>query len=154
LAVALVVCVTAAAVGAEATVQEALAVYGRPLCRWLVVVAFAKLAFESAIFLHLVPTSKYARQRLSPLARTAVLMAGPLSVTVLKRYFCGALGGIVLPLVLLGQDALAGSAGFHPLFVMIVALLMLALLLAGELLERYLFFAASAAPRMPGGGVA
>jgi len=52
--------------------------------------------------------------------------------------------------VLLGEDALAPAGGFHPLFVGVATVLVVALLLIGEMLERYLFFAASVAPKMPG----
>ena len=93
----------------------------------------------------------HLRQRqFTPLKRTALLMAGELGMTTLKRFFFGGMGGIALPLLLLGENALAGNRGFEPLFVGCVTLLIFVLLAAGELLERTLFFTASVAPKMPG----
>jgi DMSO reductase anchor subunit len=37
------------------------------------------------------------------------------------------------------------------MFIALVAVLLFALLVLGELIERYLFFAASTPPKMPGG---
>ena len=45
---------------------------------------------------------------------------------------------------------MAGPAGYSPWFVLIAAALMFIVLLVGELMERYLFFAAVIAPKMPG----
>jgi hypothetical protein len=114
---------------------------GDLICQSLLLVSLAKLAFESLIFRHLL------RKQTTPLKRSALLMTGPLVRWTRARFACGLLGGFVLPLVLrsLLDDVvpaspamIATSAG---LFVLCVL---------GELLERYLFFAAVAAPRMPG----
>jgi hypothetical protein len=64
-------------------------------------------------------------------------MVGPLASVTIARFVCGTLGAVVLP-------ALASLAGTP------VALGALGLCLAGELAERYLFFAAAAPARMPG----
>jgi formate dehydrogenase iron-sulfur subunit len=72
---------------------------------------------------------------------------GDLSRATLLRFASGTVGGVLLPLIVAvgrpeaGGRALWGTAG--------VALFVLSL--AGELAERYLFFAASTAPKMPGG---
>jgi hypothetical protein len=50
----------------------------------------------------------------------------------------------------LGEKTLAAEGGFHPLFVGIATLAMILLLTIGELMERYLFFRAVVAPKMPG----
>jgi DMSO reductase anchor subunit len=65
------------------------------------------------------------------------------------RFICGALGGMLLPGLgaLLGADALL-QAGVG-IAVLVVAAFVLCL--AGELCERYLFFAAAPASKMPGG---
>ncbi len=68
-------------------------------------------------------------------------MFGELARATAVRFGCGALGGVVLPglVVLFGRGSVvAGVAIF-------------ALTLAGELAERHLFFIAATAPRMPGG---
>ena len=70
-------------------------------------------------------------------------------MTTLRRFFFGVVGGIVLPLTLLAEWTIAAGS-YHPLFVGVMTLLMLGLLTIGELHERYLFFAASVAPKMPG----
>jgi DMSO reductase anchor subunit len=57
------------------------------------------------------------------------------------RFLCGALGGIILPA--------AGLGLVPPGLTIAIAAFVLAL--AGELCERYLFFAAAPASRMPGG---
>jgi hypothetical protein len=77
------------------------------------------------------------------------LLIGDLSMIALRRYFFGVIGGIIMPLVLLGESELDPD-GYHPLFIGSAAILMHGLLTVGELHERYLFFAASVAPRMPG----
>ena len=117
--------------------------YGRPLCRLLLVSVIAKLLVETSIFLHL-RSSQH-----TPHKRSALLLTGELSMVMMRRFFFGIFGGVILPLVLLGEHSLV-SGGYHPLFIGATAVLMLGLLLAAELHERYLFFVASVAPKMPG----
>ena len=63
----------------------------------------------------------------------------------IEYLFIAVLGGVVLP------AAFFGAPGGVPLAAQLtVALLSAGMLLAGELLERVLFFAAMSAPRMPG----
>lgn len=116
---------------------------GRMICGWLLGVAVAKLAFESLIFVslrHRTPT---------PLKRTALLMTGELGLATMQRYFSGLVGGVVLPGLLLLEHKFA-PGGYHPAYTAVIVALSLAMLLAGELLERYLFFTAVVAPKMPG----
>ncbi|MEX2658568.1 MAG: DmsC/YnfH family molybdoenzyme membrane anchor subunit [Acidimicrobiales bacterium] len=72
------------------------------------------------------------------LHKTAQLLRGPLAATLRWRIALGASGGLALPaaVVLGGPRWLALAA--------------VALLVAGELVERRLFFTAAAPPRMPG----
>jgi len=119
--------------------------YGQSLCRWLMVVVAIKLAIESSVLICL------KQRRFTPLKRSALLLTGELSMTNLLRYFFGIMGGLVLPSLLLTDKAIAtGAEGFEPLFMGFIVLLIASLLLVGELIERYLFFAASVAPKMPG----
>jgi len=119
--------------------------YGQTLCRWLMIVVAAKLVLEGSVLVWL------KQRQFSPLKRTALLLTGELSMTYVLRYFFGVMGGLLLPLVLLSEKAIAsGPEGYQPLFVGFVVLLITGLLLIGELIERYLFFAASVAPKMPG----
>jgi DMSO reductase anchor subunit len=75
----------------------------------------------------------------SPARQTARLLAGPLREANQLRVVAALLGGILLPLLLaLGELPAAASWAA------------LALCLASELAERWLFFRAVDAPRMPG----
>ena len=115
--------------------------YGPALCRALIGAAALKLAFEAALFRHL------AARSTTSLKRTALLMSGALSQVTAARFAAGVVGGIAMPvLVLLSRT----PAGQDVMLAPFVAMLFVACL-AGELLERYLFFAAVASPKMPGG---
>ena len=109
------------------------------LCWLLMALSGFKLLGEATVLFHL-----YDR-KLGELKRTAMLLRGQLAKHFVVRLAAGALGGILLPLLLLGsmkQLSSAGQLGF-------LAASFAALLL-GELLERMLFFKALSAPKMPG----
>jgi len=145
LPVALLVSLGACYGSNELSTHAIMSDYGQTLCRWLMFVISAKLVLETAIFVRL------RQVGFSPLKRTALLLSGELSMTTLLRFFFGIVGGLLLPLILLSDKSIAASPdGFQPLFVGILVVLIGGLLLLGELLERYLFFAASVAPKMPG----
>jgi len=144
LPLALLFGIVSAALDEQRAVADFVQQTGTPLRRWLLIFVVAKLCAECSVFLHL------REPRNTPLKRTAQLMAGELGLISLKRFFFGLLGGLVLPALLLAEGSLASQGGFHPLFVALVTLLSAGLLSAGELLERYLFFKASVAPKMPG----
>jgi hypothetical protein len=117
---------------------------GPTLCWTLLGVTISKLTWEAAVFRHL------WLRKMTPLKRSAVLMRGELSNVTLARFSLGLLGGAILPTMLAGDVAtLARGTGLVQ-FVVLTGLLFAACL-AGELLERYLFFTACAAPQMPGG---
>jgi DMSO reductase anchor subunit/ferredoxin len=108
----------------------------------LMAATVAKLVFEHRIFRQLADENTL---RLSPLNKTARLLEGRLGLAARWRVACGIFGGIVLPVWLIakqsGNDSVvAPVAGAALLFC-----------LAGELLERYLFFTAVAPVKMPGG---
>ena len=118
--------------------------YGAILCRGLIFVSAAKLLFEAALFRHL------ASRSTTSLKRTAWLMTGALSNVTMARFAAGLLGGLAMPgLLLLSRVPATTGQGQDLVFVVLVGMLFCACL-AGELLERYLFFAAVASPRMPG----
>jgi formate dehydrogenase iron-sulfur subunit len=113
-----------------------------PPTGWLLVallgVSGGKLVAEASVLRHL-----FDRQHTIG-KRVARVMVADLKDVTLARFVCGGLGGLVVPAMLLAQgDA---SSGAHPL----AATIMFLLLLAGELLERRLFFQAAPASRMPG----
>lgn len=115
---------------------------GPPLCRTLIVLAGAKLLVEASIFRHL------PRRQMTPLRRSALLMTRELSSVTVARFATGILGGLLIPAMLLacvGDESIEGSAKLT-----ILAAMLFAACLAGELLERYLFFVACVTPRMPG----
>ena len=103
----------------------------------VMVVAVAKLGFESRVFAEL------RNRRHSAGKRVALLLTGDLASYAKARYGFGILGGVLLPLV--------ARTGLAPLALATVCGLSLLALTAGELLERYLFFRAAPASRMPGG---
>jgi DMSO reductase anchor subunit len=105
------------------------------ICQAIAVISGAKLLFELAIFRHL------REQRNTPQRRTARLLLGRLGRLTFARFAIGALGGVIIPLLAAGQPA---AAAFP-----VVAIFILTL--AGEFLERTLYFAAVVAPKMPGG---
>jgi hypothetical protein len=74
-------------------------------------------------------------------------MRGDLVGVTVARFGCGILGGVVLPAFVGfgGADGGVGGDGRG------LAIASFALVLAGELCERWLFFAAATAPKMPGG---
>ncbi len=127
-----------------AQLEEVVRKCGPTLCRALMGVSLFKLLWEVAIFRHLL------FQRMTPLRRSALLLAGELSSATLARFALGALGGLLMPAMLLSQFQSTPVDSGIVRFAVTTGLLFSACL-AGELVERYLFFAACAAPRMPGG---
>ncbi len=67
------------------------------------------------------------------------------------RFVAGFVGGIALPWLLLSIGGQKTATGGFDLFIALTAASMFAVTLAGEIAERYLFFAAVVPPRMPGG---
>src|SRR5262249_42538970 len=104
----------------------------------------AKIFWEATVFRHL------SERRMTAMKRSALLMTGELSSATLARFAVGLLGGLVMPgFLLLSLKTTSGNPNL-PQFVVVTSMLFIACL-AGELLERALFFTACAAPKMPGG---
>ncbi|HVA45016.1 MAG TPA: DmsC/YnfH family molybdoenzyme membrane anchor subunit [Pirellulales bacterium] len=118
--------------------------YGRQVCVVLTASMAVKLLVEASIFRHV------RQKQASPLRRSALLMLGELAAVTKSRFICGFVGGIALPGLLL-QIGAPPSGQPGDLFTGLVASTLFVACLAGELLERYLFFAAVAQPKMPGG---
>jgi DMSO reductase anchor subunit len=106
-----------------------------PLARALCVIAALKLVYEASVFRHL------RRRQHTALKRAAILMKGDLAGVTVARFACGVVGGVVLP-----AFVALGHADGHG-----IAFAVFALTLGGELCERWLFFTAATAPKMPGG---
>jgi Fe-S-cluster-containing dehydrogenase component/DMSO reductase anchor subunit len=103
------------------------------LARLVVAASALKGLGELATLAHL------GDKRYSELKRSATLLTTDLRGWAFARLLALGVGGVALPLAMIG-----GGASFA------LALASLAALLAGELLERTLFFAAVSAPGMPG----
>jgi Fe-S-cluster-containing dehydrogenase component len=105
---------------------------------WLVIAAcIVKLAAEASTL-----AQANARQN-SVRKRMAMVMRGELRNVTRARFLCGGIGGLCLPF-------LVSAAALGPGTTRGLGLLILLSLLAGEFLERYLFFRAAPASRMPG----
>jgi formate dehydrogenase iron-sulfur subunit len=98
-----------------------------------------QLAFEAAGLRHLRPGAP------AELRRTTVLLTRELRVQTQWRFATGGLGALALLAV-----APATASGATPVTGLAVALVALAVVLAGQLIERSQFFTAVAPPRMPG----
>ena len=140
--VALLIELTAAGASGASSINTSLKGGGMMLCAALIVAAALKIVAESAIFAWL------GARNFKPLRRTALLMTGELGPFTMQRFLLGLAGGVILPSALL---VLARSDGpVNPLFAGLSVVLILAVCFAGEVMERYLFFAAVVAPKMPG----
>ncbi|MBI2119176.1 MAG: dimethyl sulfoxide reductase anchor subunit [Elusimicrobia bacterium] len=98
-----------------------------------------KLSIESSILSHL------KNRHLNPLKRSALLLIGELKNVFKARICCGLVGGIGIPGILfLMEDSIR-------IFILLLGSVSFVLILAGELLERYLFFTSEGSDKMPGG---
>ncbi|MEX2187781.1 MAG: DmsC/YnfH family molybdoenzyme membrane anchor subunit [Pirellulales bacterium] len=110
----------------------------------IVVAGAAKLVLDASILI-----SGRARRH-TPLRRTARLMTGELRRWTWHRFAWGLAGSVVLPgLMYLTQSGPNAGTLLTSSAIACVAV-GLAATLIGELCERYLFFAAVVAPKMPG----
>jgi Fe-S-cluster-containing dehydrogenase component/DMSO reductase anchor subunit len=110
----------------------------RALAFVVLVATVVKLCFEGSLLLH-------ARDRRhSAHKRVAIVMLHDLGSVTAARFGAAIAGGVLLPL-LVGEGMVRGDAAIRTTAAMLV------LLVAGELTERYVFFRASPASRMPGG---
>jgi formate dehydrogenase iron-sulfur subunit len=111
--------------------------HARALLAIVIGTALTKLTFEASLLL-----SRRERQH-TVAKRMALLMTRELGMLTLFRFACGLGGGVMIPWILFG--------GNHGSALLGLASAMVLLLLGGELSERYSFFAAAPASRMPGG---
>ncbi len=114
------------------------------VCALLVVTTIVKLAWEFSVLAHRKDIE------LSPVKRTALILMGKLKQSTIMRFAFGICGGLFCPGILLAFHV-AKIIQSPSLLMLIVAGLGLGFLLLGELLERYLYFRAVVAPKMPGG---
>jgi Fe-S-cluster-containing dehydrogenase component/DMSO reductase anchor subunit len=111
--------------------------------RWLflavALITAAKLGAEASVFLHLRGSPSPSTEA----ARRARVLTGPLRVGTNRRYGFGLVAGVALPLA---AAALVGDA-MPSILVAVVTTVVLAGVVAGELIERTTFFTAASAPR-------
>jgi Fe-S-cluster-containing dehydrogenase component/DMSO reductase anchor subunit len=117
---------------------------GPVICNTLIIVSVAKLAWEAMIFQHLLSRA------MTSMKRSALLMAGDLATLTIARFSLGVLGGIAAP-ALSARLLMSNNIQEEAIECIVATALIFVASVAGELSERYLFFAAVAAPRMPGG---
>ncbi len=139
--VSLMIAFSTALLTADLSIADIMNQFGTHLCKALILVTSAKLVFECTIFSHL-------RERsFTSLKRTAQLMTGDLKPVTLQRFVFGVIGGILIPAIMIAQHELFSTS---QIAACLSTLLMFSLLTAGEVMERYLFFTAVVAPKMPG----
>lgn len=100
-----------------------------------------KLVVEASVFSHL------RHKQHTDLKRTALLLRGELGRLSWARFALGIGGGLVMPLLMVIDMGSGTTGGYAPVVLSGLGLLAL---VAGELIERSLFFMAVAHPRMPG----
>lgn len=109
----------------------------RSLAGPLAAVCATKLAWEAMILRHLCAGD------ITELGRTARLLSHHLRTVTWWRFGAGVTGGVLLPLLIL-------TAALPPPLLSVAAGMSFVMVVAGELLERWQFFTACTAPRMPG----
>ncbi len=112
----------------------------RTAALWLMAATCVRLGLDSLVLFHL------SDERLTPARRTALLLCGPLASEAVARVVLGVVGGMVLPAIAI----LLGSTVPHWTLNTLAVGSCLALI-AGEFLERTLFFQAVVRLKMPGG---
>jgi formate dehydrogenase iron-sulfur subunit len=125
------------------TWNNAGAASNRDLLAAIVAASAAKLVVDAAIFASL------RRRTNTPLKRTALLMSGELASWTRHRFFWGTLA-LAIPgaLFLAHLDSVAELPNSASNVAWLIVGLIAAF--AGEICERYLYFAAVVAPKMPG----
>ncbi len=134
---------TTVLLGAAATYAVGAAVspggfaHARLLLGVVIAVALCKLGFEASLLVH------RQRRQHTVEKRMALLLTRELGPLTTLRFASGVLGGVIAPWILLASPN--GTAQLGLSTAMVLSLLL------GELGERFSFFAAAPASRMPGG---
>jgi formate dehydrogenase iron-sulfur subunit len=114
----------------------------RPVGPLLAATVLAGLAWDASVL-------RFQRRGLDhELGRTATLLFGELRTALVWRVALGAIGGAAVPLALV---SLSYADGPNTILAGLLSMTGLVAVVAGELVERWLFFTAVAPPRMPGG---
>jgi DMSO reductase anchor subunit len=118
--------------------NDVLIVVGIPLAKLLAMMTFLKIIVEILMFSHL------RDRQMTPLKKSAILMTGALQSWTAQRFIYAAVGGILIPIVLVAMYSY-----LTPVSILVWVYIMAALTVAGELMERYLFFRAVIPLKMP-----
>jgi Fe-S-cluster-containing dehydrogenase component/DMSO reductase anchor subunit len=110
-----------------------------------VLAAIVLIATAAKLVVETLPFANLAKQSHTPLKRSMMLMVGELRAVTKARYVAAAVGMLAVAAFLNGGTSFTATAQAALAGIAFVCLL------AGELCERHLFFAAAVAPRMPGG---
>lgn len=121
------------------TSPDAISELGRSLTRALLVFATIKLVIEISIFSHLHSV------QFTPQRHAARLMVGDMQWPTVLRLVLLLVGGFVFPILYLVEPNTGSQTG-----AVVLTTISCLLLMGGEFIERYLFFAVSVARRMPG----
>ncbi|MEM8944378.1 MAG: DmsC/YnfH family molybdoenzyme membrane anchor subunit [Planctomycetota bacterium] len=140
LAISLAACIWSETITPQLIMED----YGYLLCKVLMIAVGAKLLYELSVFANLV------QKNLTPMRRTAMLLADEFGRATYVRFAVGVVGGLLLPLLLLSYRGVAAENWLSSWGLGTIVTLSFGMLLVGEIIERYLFFAASVAPKMPG----
>jgi DMSO reductase anchor subunit len=108
------------------------------LSKLLMTITALKLGLETAVFRYLWD------DRFPALNQTAHLLTGELAEITTARFLLGFIGGVLLPVAFVVQQPAPGIATLG------VTVCILVFVAGGELLERFMFFAAAVPARMPG----
>ena len=114
----------------------------RHLIAGLIASSAIKLLVDAAVF------GSLAVRRHAPLKRTALLMTGALSRATKSRFAAGVVGGVLLPASALVVGAPQTRSDIAMLSIVVALSVVCSCI--GEMCERFLFFAAVVAPKMPG----
>ncbi len=144
LPIALGITLMAAASSPDRSVSAAFQQVGPLACSTLIIVTTAKLLLEAVVL------SWLRAPRFTPLKRTATLMVGELGLVTFQRFLLGTIGGIALPWLLASYTSRDTNDLAAAWFLGLIGLLAMMVTTAGEIIERYLFFTAVVAPKMPG----
>jgi len=115
---------------------------GIMFCKVIGIAIGIKLLLESSMFYF------FDKENITFINKTALLMLRQLKTFTLWRFACSLVGGILLPILFIQM-----SSNSDPRALLILVTLIFGLTIAGELLERYLFFRAAVPLKMPGGKI-
>jgi Fe-S-cluster-containing dehydrogenase component/DMSO reductase anchor subunit len=110
--------------------------------RFLFIIGFSKVVIELALLI---------KQNVGPVARSVRLQTNFLSDVLFMRYLFAVIGGIILPVAAI--TLLKNGGTNYGFAIFLLGFLPMLFNLMSDLLDRYIFFAASVPNKMPGGKV-